>query len=109
MANLEMNFECLKVFFWQRFQEGQLAIQPLGYQVLKEILHLRVASPSSCFAIPSLELGFCPQVLRSLAVAEMVRFGAHAKRRFVWLSFLRITGATEVVGKDMSPTELQPK
>lgn len=41
-----------------------------------------------------------------LAVAEMMRFGAHAKRRFVWLSFLRITEAAEAVGKDMSSTEL---
>ena len=55
-------------FWYKDFKKGK-------YQVLKEILHLSVASsPSSCFAITSLELGFCPQVLRCLAVAEVMRF-----------------------------------
>ena len=84
--------------------------QQIKYQALKEILHLGVASKLlfcnyiSLWCQSQSSRVFFFSAGSEIAVAEMMRCGAHAKRRFVSLSYLRI--AAEAVGNDMSSTEL---
>ena len=103
MGNLQVNLECLEViFFGKGFKKGNRSSSHWDTIFLKEVLYLGVvSSPSSCFATTSLELGFCPQVLRCLAEAEMVRFGAHAKRK-IRLVELPVNGRRRGKGHELN-------